>query len=246
MKPIAIFNNGPIRRAKQQFLDACGGDQDVLFAKASGLPVSAFMEFDAEAGAPLPDPDGFSAVILTGSPSMITDRHPWSEAEAAWLRRHRGRLPMLGVCFGHQLLTHAFGGKVDWTPSGPEYGTVAIALETSAENDPLLGGLVRELTVQAAHSQSAAQLPPDAVALASGASGIQAARFGEAIWGLQFHPEFDVAVMRGLFAAYRDDYRADGLDIDALSAGLADTPLASSLVGRFVNLCLRAGVGAAE
>ena len=237
MKPIAILNNGPIRRANLEFLNACGGDQDVLFASASGLPVSAFVDFDIEGGAELPEPDGFAAVILTGSPSMITGRHPWAEAEAAWLRRHRGRLPMLGVCFGHQMLTHALGGEVDWTPTGPEYGTVPITLTAAAEGDPLFGGLCRELTAMSAHSQNVARLPADAVSLAIGASGIQAARFDATIWGVQFHPEFDARAMRGLFSAYREHYTQLGLDIDALTDGLADTPLAAGIVRNFVALC---------
>ena len=237
MKPIAILNNGPLRREKQAFLAACGGDHDAVFGRAASLPASAFADFDIEGGSDLPDPAHFSGVILTGSAAMVTDRHPWAERQAAWVRQHRDRLPMLGVCFGHQLLTHALGGEVGWTPSGPEYGTVEITLQPAAASDRLFGGLGTSLRAQAAHSQSALRLPDDAVLLASGASGIQAARFGTVTWGIQFHPEFDPAIMRGLFSAYRDQYAEIGLDVAAIERELTETPGATGIVRKFIEIC---------
>jgi GMP synthase (glutamine-hydrolysing) len=237
MKPIAIFNNGPVRRAAPEFLEACGGDQDVLFAKAGGVSVGRFREIDAEAGESLPDPTHLSGVVLTGSPAMVTDRHPWVEAQAKWVRKHLGALPMLGVCFGHQVLTQALGGVVDWTPMGPEYGTIDIDLTEHAAADPLLGGMPKRLTVQAAHNQTAMRLPEGAVLLASGASGVQAVRFTNDTWGLQFHPELDVVAMRGLFEGYREHYLSKGLDVDSLTAALRETALSASIIGRFIKLC---------
>ena len=240
MKPIAILNNGPIRRAKAEFYDACGGDFTTLLARTSGLPEAAFAEFDVELGDPLPDPRDFSAAILTGSPAMITDQHPWAEEEAAWVRRHSGRLPMLGICFGHQMLAHALGGKVVWMSSGPEYGTVTVTKDPGANDDPLFGGLAASFVAQAAHCQTVEALPPGATLLASGVTGMHAARYNQTTWGLQFHPELDVKVMRGLLSAYRDHYEEIGLDVDAGIAGLIDAPVATSVVRRFLEL---AGAG---
>ena len=240
MKPIAILNNGPIRRGSPDFFRACGGDQDKLFAAACGLPMRMFVDFDIEGGTPLPDPAGFSGVILSGSPSMVTDRHPWSEAEADWVRRYRGQLPMLGVCYGHQLLTHALGGTVDWTATGPEYGSIDFELTAAAATDPLFAGMPARVMVQSAHGQSAIELPADAVLLARGAAGIQAARFDGTIWGLQFHPEFDAPMMRGLFLGSPDYFRQCGLDIDTLMAGLRETGLARRLIKAFVGVCQQA------
>jgi GMP synthase (glutamine-hydrolysing) len=237
MKPIAILNNGPIRSMEGAFYAACGGDLDMLFATAAGLPMSSVVNIDVQAGDDFPAADEVAAVILSGSAEMITDRHAWAEAEADWVRRNRGKVPMLGVCFGHQLLTHALGGEVDWTPSGPEYGTVSIRPLAAARQDPLLGGLPTPFPAQSAHAQCALRLPADAQLLAEGDSGIQAARFDESIWGLQFHPEFTAAMMRGLFTAYGDSYRRKGMDVDGLTAGLSDTPRAMSVVREFLALC---------
>lgn len=237
MKPIAILNNGSIRRMEPDFYRACGGDLDTLFSDASGHPLSDFVHVDVERGDALPDPDGLSGVILTGSPAMITDRHPWAEAEAAWVRRNRGGLPMLGVCFGHQLLTHALGGTVNWTPTGPEYGTIDVALTSTATDDPLFAGCTATLTVQSAHSQAAITLPTGTQLLATNGSGIQAARFDQCIWGLQFHPEFSAGMMRGLFDSYRDDYIGKGMDVGGLIARLKDTRPAAQLIKAFAAIC---------
>lgn len=238
MKPIAIFNNGPIRRMQPGFYQACGGDLDRLFASASGLPLADFIHIDAEGGEALPDAGLIAGVILTGSASMVTDRHAWAEAEADWVRRNRNKVPMLGVCFGHQLLTHALGGTVDWTPSGPEYGTIEVTLTDAAADDPLFAGLPASLNVQSAHSQAAMELPPGAQLLAANATGIQAARFDQQIWGLQFHPEFEANAMLGLFEAYRDTYTERGFDVDGLIGRLKDTSHAARFIQTFVRSCL--------
>ena len=82
--------------------------------------------FDDE---PLPDPGATSAVVVTGSSSMVTDREPWSERTAAWLRDAvSARTPVLAICYGHQLLAHAFGGKVEYNPRGRQIGTIDVAL----------------------------------------------------------------------------------------------------------------------
>ena len=241
MKPIAILNNGSIRRMPKAFYQACGGDLDVLFSAASQRPLADFVHIDVEGGATLPDAGDLSGVILTGSAAMVTDRHPWAEAEAAWVRRQRGHLPMLGVCFGHQLLTHALGGVVDWTPSGPEYGTIDITLTDAARGDPLFAGVPLVFKAQSAHSQIATVLPADAQLLAVNAIGIQAARFDEQIWGLQFHPEFAAPMMLGLFEAYRATYIERGFNVDGLIAAVRDTTLASSIIAAFAAICGRRG-----
>lgn len=237
MKPIAIFNNGPIRRSERGFYDACGGDHDVLFATACGLPVERMLDIDVEHGDPLPDPAGIAGVILTGSTANITERRPWVEAEAAWVRRNRGSVPMLGVCFGHQLLSHALGGHVDWTPSGPEYGTIDVMGETAASGDPVFTGFPTSITVQSAHCQTVHRLPEGAQVLARGASGIQAARLNDTMWGLQFHPEFTATAMRALFESYPAFFAERKVDTARQIAGLRDTAQAFGFLRNFAAVC---------
>ena len=92
---------------------------------------------------------------------MVTDREPWSEDTAAWLREAAAAgLPMFGVCYGHQLLAHALGGKVGYNPTGSELGTQTVELLPPAAGDQLLDGLPASFPAQMLHAQTVLQPPP--------------------------------------------------------------------------------------
>ena len=92
----------------------------------------------------LPAYDTVSGVIITGSHAMVTDREDWSEFVAKWLRGIAANtLPVLGICYGHQLLAHAWGGDVGYHPQGKEIGTVGIDLTAAGCKDPLLSCMPR-------------------------------------------------------------------------------------------------------
>lgn len=68
-----------------------------------------------------------SAALLSGSWAMVTDRADWSERTAAWVRGAvADGLPLLGVCYGHQLMSYALGGNVGDNPAGWERGLIAV------------------------------------------------------------------------------------------------------------------------
>lgn len=125
---------------------------------------------------------------------MVSERLPWSEAAAAWLRDAVALgLPILGVCYGHQLLAHALGGRVDYHASGREIGTVAIERLPAAADDALLAAAPARFVAHASHQQSVLELPAGAVVLARSAHDPHhAVRYAPRAWGLQFHPEFSV------------------------------------------------------
>ena len=193
-------------------------------------------------GGPPKAPQRFSGVVLTGSHHMVSEREPWSEALVPWLQAAvEAGTPLLGICYGHQLLAHALGGEVAHHPEGVEIGTVTVELQDSAVGDPLLGGLPETFPAQAVHWQSVRRLPPGAVLLAGSAhESHHAFRIGDRAWGVQFHPEFSDAALRAYLDGLGDLLADEGLDAAAIAARLQPTPEAASVLPRFARLALSA------
>src|SRR5690242_14472060 len=85
------------------------GDYDLWFRKTLGDDLEVVKVVDGE---PLPRGHGYDGVVITGSWAMVTEREPWSVATAAYLLELIAReVPILGVCYGHQLLVDALGGE---------------------------------------------------------------------------------------------------------------------------------------
>ncbi|MCB1554715.1 MAG: glutamine amidotransferase [Xanthomonadales bacterium] len=189
------------------------------------------------AGDELPEHDGWCGVFVTGSASMVTERLAWSEQSASWLQEaHRQRLPVFGICYGHQLIAQAFGGRVDFHPRGREMGTVPVHLRDGAQQDPLFAGLPAQFRAQTTHLQSVLDAPPEAVVLAdSPHEPCNAFRIGSTTWGVQFHPEFSTPQMRGYIRARADVLRKEGLDPQALWKQVNPAPHSRALLSRFVR-----------
>lgn len=191
---------------------------------------------DAERGDPQPSREGFAGVIVTGSAAMVTDRHPWSEHTAAWLgdAAHAG-LPLLGICYGHQLIAHALGGEVGPNEVGREMGTVRIHLHPEAQGDPLFAGLAPSFAAQATHLQSVLRPPPGATVLAhNDHDACHAFRWGAAAWGVQFHPEFSAGHMRGYIRARHDALARENRCGKRLAGEVHAAPQARRILRRFV------------
>ena len=202
---------------------------------AAGLDADDTVAVDITAEAP-PAIAGFDGALVTGSAAMVSHRHGWSEHAAGWLREAAGAgLPLFGICSGHQLLAHALGGRVDDHPHGREMGTVEIEVLPGAEGDPLFDGVPPRFAAHATHLQTVLEPPPGAAVLARSAhDACQAFRCGDSAWGVQFHPEFSAAHMRGYVDARRDALRAEGRDPVAMSRTITATPVARRLMRRFV------------
>lgn len=185
-------------------------------------------------------PRDWDGIVVTGSPAMVSDRAPWSEQTADWLGHAvLAEIPVLGVCYGHQLLAHALGGEVGFHPWGRETGTHQVELLDTALEDPLFKGLPRQFAAQLTHRQSVLRLPENAVLLARNEfEAHQAFRLGPCAWGVQFHPEFSPDVMRAYLEVQAPDLMKEGLDANALLAGVDSAPEASSLLDRFSRIVM--------
>jgi GMP synthase (glutamine-hydrolysing) len=227
------------------------GDYDRWFRRAlaqSGVPLDVSV-VEAHLGEPLPPPRDADAVIATGSPRSVLDRAAWMADVAGWLvEAAAARVPVLGVCFGHQLLADALGGAVRRSPRGRELGTVTCALSAAGREDPLFAGVPDGFAVQATHEDEVATAPAGAVVLAGNDhSAVQAFRAGRWLAGVQFHPECDASTMAALVecraAGLEAEARARGDDPDdrlrALRAGIRATPHGERVLANFVAAAAR-------
>jgi hypothetical protein len=99
---------------------------------------------------------------------MVSDYEDWSVSTASWLRAAIARdMPVLGICYGHQLLADALGGQVAYHPQGPEAGVVDVQLLPEAAQDPIFADLPPSFPAAVIHWQSVSTLPPGAVRLAA-------------------------------------------------------------------------------
>jgi GMP synthase (glutamine-hydrolysing) len=213
------------------------GDFPQWFQRGLGLSAADVAIVDVQAGQALPPPHRVKAVVVTGSAAMVTHRHEWSERTAQWLADAvRADVPLLGVCYGHQLLAHALGGRVIDNPRGREIGTVRIDCLAPAARDPLLAA-AGDFPAQATHVQTVADLPANATVLArSSHDDFHAVRYARRAWGVQFHPEFSVAAMRSYLHLRAVALRSEGMDAERLRGAVRPSPRARALLRRFLDV----------
>ena len=237
-KPVLVLKTGealpPVKAAY--------GDFELWIARGLGRALDAIRVAAVHEGERLPDSDEVGGVVVTGSPAMVSDREPWSEGAAEWLAdvTRRDALPVLGLCYGHQLIAHGLGGRVAANPMGREMGTRPVHFP-EPETDEDLGPLFDPGIFPAhfSHVESVIEPPPGARVLAStDLDPHSALEFGPRQWGVQFHPEFDRPIMQGYVAARREVLGREGHDAESMIAGAVDTPRLSAVLERVARLLI--------
>jgi len=216
------------------------GDFTAMFRRAAATGEVDLVPWDGASGA-LPDLGAWDGVVITGSPASVTEPEPWMEAAIELIRQaHDRAVPLLGVCFGHQLIGAAFGGAVVVNPSGWEVSTWEIELAPAGRADPLFAGLPDRFAANCVHRDA---VDPATLAAGNGvtvlagnpATPVQAIAAGPLVRGVQFHPEFDAAAIRGYLRSRADLLADDGLDPVALAARASDAPHARAVLGNFLK-----------
>jgi GMP synthase-like glutamine amidotransferase len=146
-----------------------------------GIELTAF---DAQAGDLPGAPGELDGYVLTGSATSVYDDEPWIAAAEAFLRDVvAAGIPVAGICFGHQLLAQALGGKVEKAAVGWGMGVHAYDLD--------LDGGPATMQLQAMHQDQVVALPDGARVWArSEHCPIAGFTVGDRVWTVQAHPEF--------------------------------------------------------
>jgi GMP synthase (glutamine-hydrolysing) len=228
---VVIFTGSTVPDVKARF-----GDFDSHFRAAiAGAWEGQWSSVDArQEDAPLPDPDAVAGVIITGSAHSVTERAPWMLRLEAWIRDAVAReMPLLGVCFGHQLIGSALGGEVRRNPRGRRIGTMKVR---RTDEDPLLEGLPQEFDVNLTHQDHVSTAPAGIRKLITADhDDVHAFAVGNKVRAVQFHPEFHDGIIRGYISARRNILKDEGLDPDAIDANVMDAPHARRILHNFVR-----------
>lgn len=214
------------------------GDYEAWFGEATA-GLATMHPVELHAGERVPEVRGFDAIIMTGSPLSVTTPLSWMEDAAdAMLNAAASGVPVLGVCFGHQLLAWRLGAQVRRNPRGLELGTVAVNVTPDGTGDPLFDGLPASPRVQATHFDEVVDVPGGATLLATNEhSRVQAFGSGPVLRGVQFHPEMNAASIRYVIG------RETGFDEPTrarVHGDAEDTPWGAALLRNFVSRFERA------
>lgn len=206
------------------------GSYPAMFARLLGDGF-AIETYDVQNGV-LPDgPQSHEAYLITGSPAGVYDPLPWIDPLLGFIRS-AGQSKMVGVCFGHQAMAQALGGKVEKSAKGWGVGLHRYAV---AEPAPWMDGS-GGIAIPASHQDQVVVQPPGTrIVAASDFTPFAALAWsGRPAMSVQFHPEFEPDYAKALI----DHRRADLPDPAAAIASL-DAPNDSRRVGEWIRRFLR-------
>jgi GMP synthase-like glutamine amidotransferase len=196
MRRIAILETG----APPPDLANRYGDYPAMFRTLLG-DGHAVEVFRSQAGE-WPDPAAFDAAIITGSAAGVYEDHPWIPELLDWIRGAKGRTRLIGVCFGHQAMAEALGGRVEKSDRGWGVGLHRYAV---ASAEPWMSPPAETVAIPASHQDQVVAKPAGArVILRSDFTPFAGLAWDDDAISLQGHPEFLPAYAADLTGGRRD------------------------------------------
>ena len=210
------------------------GDYPAMFRALLGQDRYHYTAFDVAAGALPTRVQDYDAYLVTGSSAGVYDPLPWIDPLKTFLVAARGRARLVGICFGHQIMAEAFGGKVIKSPKGWGVGLHSYQIrqaEPWMDSGPTIA-------VPASHQDQVVIAPPGSTVLASSdftPFGMLA--YGNYAASLQLHPEFEPAYAKALIEDRRGSrYTHEQADKAIASFAITDD---RSRVGGWINRFLQ-------
>ena len=205
------------------------GPYEDMFARLLG-PGFAIRAYDVQGGEPLPSPDAHPAFLVTGSAAGVYETWPWIAPLLGFLREAQGRTKLVGVCFGHQAMAEALGGRVEKSTRGWGIGLQDYELW---ERSAWMGEAVPERIAVPVSHQDQVVVPPPGVRLLAGNAftpfGMLEWEDGSAL-SMQFHPEFEPDYAQALIESRRARVPDPDRAIDSL-----ERPNDRALVGQWIR-----------
>lgn len=189
-------------------------------------------------GESLPDPASLQAILITGSPAGVYDDDPWIAPLKEFIRRAADAgVPQIGICFGHQVMAEALGGKVVKSEKG--WGIGRHTYKVQACPDWTGGDCPQSVSVPVSHQDQVVALPPGArVIAASDFTPFAALDYGETpAISFQCHPEFDPKYSAALYEIRKGRPLAEAA-VDAAIQSLG-APLDNMRLGRWIARFIR-------
>ncbi|MEA1013586.1 type 1 glutamine amidotransferase [Sphingosinicella sp. LY1275] len=190
-----------------------------------------FTRYDVQAGE-LPPVEDNDAYIVTGSPAGVYDDLPWIAALIDWLRGAKGKAKLVGICFGHQVMAEAFGGRVLKSDKGWGIGLHRYEVR---ERAPWMDDAA-SFAIPVSHQDQVVELPPRSRVLAGSAFnpfGLIAYDDQPAI-SCQCHPEFEPAYAQALVESRRGRLPDPDQAIESLDQP-DDRARLGEWIGRFLD-----------
>ena len=211
------------------------GRYDAMFGTLLGSGFST-RTYDVQSGELPEDAADHPAYIVTGSPAGVYDDLPWIAPLKTFLQQAKGKAKLIGICFGHQIMAEAFGGRVEKSDRGWGVGLQRYHVH---ERAPWMGDLP-SFAIPISHQDQIVRQPPNSRALA----GSDFNRFGLIAYddqpaiSFQCHPEFSPEFAKALIETRKDRLP----DPDAALASL-DAPNDRGEVADWIRSFLRSSKG---